>query len=150
MQPREHAASGTSPCSDGPECPAALRTRSRPLCSRTKRPVQPAAFRSFPHSSEKASCANATLLVCLLSSLYACAAAQRVVGMLGPRNRWQPVGNRIHTDALGHRAHDLAQVAAHAFVVDHGEAAATVGQVVEADRLMRGVLAGGVAARSEE
>src|SRR3546814_6762989 len=110
MQPREHAASGTSPCSDGPECPAALRTRSRPLCSRTKRPVQPAAFRSFPHSSEKASCANATLLVCLLSSLYACATAHRIIGMLWPSQRRQAIGNRNHADAFGHRAHDLAQV----------------------------------------
>src|SRR3546814_6883628 len=104
-------------------------TRSRPLCSRTKRPVQPAAFRSFPHSSEKASCANATLLVCLLSSLYACATAQRIIGMLWPSQRRQAIGNRNHADAFGHRAHDLAQVAAHAFVVDHGEAAATVGQI---------------------
>jgi TetR/AcrR family transcriptional regulator len=54
--------------------------------------------------------------------------------------------HRHHLDAVRHRAGDLAQVAAHALIIDHFIFMRAVGLLQAGDRLVRGVLAGDVAA----
>ena len=65
-------------------------------------------------------------VVLLRFSVHRLGAAQRIERVVGPGDRRQSVRQRLHLDAGLHRADMLAQIAADAFVVDHGEGAVAV------------------------
>src|SRR5882724_11905581 len=58
--------------------------------------------------------------------------------MFRPGQRRQAVGQRLHFDAILHRADMLAQIAADAFVIDDGEGAMAVWSGPDANGLVSG------------